>query len=346
MGPVVRPTLDSVRVSPHGWGLYKFQHAGLIHGYEGEAEAWALGGEKLAAVEERFYETYHPDMFHLGTGAVRAGGPASRAAERAREVARLLPELRRLDSIAVIDEFVDLVSPPEEEILSSGIFDHVRFLAEAHGREHFIAVNEGNPICVVLDPQGWLGFENGLTLMVERPDAFARLVAGAYAGLLPRMRALAASGAHGYIGSETYCAADLISPAMYRSLIHPALAAFYQALPGLGLTPMVYFLGDVTPLIPDLRGLGAEALLVEEPKKGFDLDVVELARGLEGSLRLFGNLDSIWCLQRGTTDSVRREAERQLAACRYGPFVLANGSPIAFDTPPKNIHTMIGAART
>ncbi len=53
-------------------------------------------------------------------------GNDGRQAERDAEARALLPELRRLDSRAVIDEFVDLVSTPKEDVLEGGIFDHVR----------------------------------------------------------------------------------------------------------------------------------------------------------------------------------------------------------------------------
>ena len=334
-----------VRVSPHWWGLYKFQHAGLIDGYADEAAAWALGGGELAGVDARFYRDFDPDMLHLTTGAVKPGAAASRAAEREREVRRLLPELRRLDSTLVIEEFASLVSPPAAEVLASGVFDHVRILARDFGDRAFVAVNEGNPICSLLDPNGWLGFEQGMMLMAERPDNFARLLYRLYEGLLPRMAALAECGCEGYIGSETYCGADLISPAMYRELVFPAQARFYRAVAGIGLTSICYFLGDVMPLLSDIRLLGARGLMVEESKKGFQLDVVEIARRLEGSPCLFGNLDSIWCLLRGSTDDVRRETGRQMLASRFGPFVMANGSPVAFDTPAENIRAMISAAR-
>ncbi len=337
---------ETIPVTPHWWGLYKFQHAGCIRGYEEEARAWAMTGTELAAVDERFYRSFEPDMLHLSTGAIRpASDAAARDAERTREVRRLLPELRRLDSTAVIDEFAMLASPPREEILASGVFDHVRILARRLGDSVFIAMNEGNPVCAVLDPAGWLGFEQGLLLMVERPHRVAYLLDRLYEELLPRMEALAECGCRGYIGSETYCGADLISPALYRAIVFPAQERFYRAVASLGMVPITYFLGDVMPVLGDVARLGVAGLMVEESKKGFSLDVVEMARRLEGAVCLFGNLDSVWCLGRGSAEDVRRETARQLEASRFGPFVMASGSPVAFDTPAVNIEAMIAAVR-
>ena len=335
-----------VPVTPHWWGLYKFQLAGIINGYDGEERAWALTGAALAAVDTRFYRRFQPDMLHLSAGAVTPGTPAAaREARRRREIDRLLPALRSLDSRPVIDEFCLLVNPPKDEILAMGIFDHVRLLSRDLGGEVFIAMNEGNPICTVLDPTGWLGFEQGLLLMAEQPRNFEYLLQGLYTGLLPRMEALVECGCHGYIGSETYCSPDLISPSMYRSLVFPAQSSFYRKAAQMGLVPITYFLGDILPILPDILDLGARGLMVEEPKKGYALDVVEIARRMEGRMCLFGNLDSIWCLLKGTVEEVRRETLRELGAARFGPFIMASGSPVAFDTPEANIVAMMAAAR-
>ncbi len=178
-------------------------------------------------------------------------------------------------------------------------------------------MNEGNPICTALDPSGWLGFEQGLLLMAERPDNFAALLAGLYAGLLPRMEALAACGAHGYIGSETYCGADIISASMYRDLVHPAQELFYRGVSEIGLAPIAYFCGDILSRLSPLVGMdGLCGLMVEEPKKGARIDSLEIAERLEGALCLFGNLDSVHCLLRGSAEEVRRETLRQLGAAR------------------------------
>ena len=49
----------------HWWGLYKFQHAGIIRGYEDEEKAWRMNGRELMDVDRKFYEDFIPDTFHL-----------------------------------------------------------------------------------------------------------------------------------------------------------------------------------------------------------------------------------------------------------------------------------------
>ncbi|MBM7582518.1 uroporphyrinogen-III decarboxylase [Caldicoprobacter guelmensis] len=331
---------DQIPVTPHWWGLYKFQLAGIISGYEGEATAWSLSGEELAKVDELFYETFKPDMFHLTTGASRV----SRDENYYREYDRLLKEVCKLESKSAIDEFIKLAYPTKEGILNSGVFDHIRILSEKYGEEVFIALNEGNPICTVFD--SYMGFVEGLTALAEKPDMMEYFIFRLYEGLLPRMEALVASGAHGYIGSETYCSCDIISPQMYRDIVFPAQQFFYRSIDKMGLVPIVYFLGDIRPIIKDIRKLGVKGLMVEESKKTFVLDIAEIYRMLEGEVVLFGNLDSVYTLLKGTTQDVERETIRQLEAAKDGRFIMANGSPICFDTPVENIRAMISAVRT
>ena len=60
---------------------------------------------------------------------------------------------------------------------------------------------------------------------------------------------------------------------------------------------------------------------------------------------LFGNLDSVYILQMGSREDVVRETRRQVKACHRGGFVMANGSPVSFKTPPGNIRAMIETVR-
>jgi len=331
-----------IPVTPHWWGLYKFAHAGLIKDYSGESEAWSMGGEALARVDVGFYESFQPDMFHL-----TAGPSALVESDAVRvEKERLIQAVRELESLAVIDEYVEAFYPGKEDILRSGTFDHVGILSCRYGQNALLMLNEGNPVCSVLDPHGCVGFENGLVALMEKPEKMEYLLHKCYAATLPRMEALKQMGGNGYIGSETYCAADLISPQVYRSVIFDAQRDFYRAVEAMGLIPITYFLGDVLPLLSDIRQLGVKALMVEEGKKGIRLDIGEIYRLLEGEVCLFGNLDSVHVLQDGTRDEVVRETRKQLAACAHGGFVMANGCPVSFSTPPENISAMIEATRT
>lgn len=177
---------------------------------------------------------------------------------------------------------------------------------------------------------------------IEKPDLMERLIFGLYERKLDWMRVLAKTGCHAYIGSETYSSADIISPEVYKRIIFPAQIFFYEKIRTLGMEPIVYFCGDINPLITYINELDVTALLIEERKKNFTLDVKEIRKKLASRITLFGNLDSVHTLLFGSAEDVKRETLRQLESARLGRFVMANGSPIAPGTPKENIETMIG----
>jgi len=338
-GEVVEPAA----VTPHWWGVYKFQLAEIVEGQKDENLGWALGGKALAEVDSLFYETFQPDMLHLSSGAWKSL-PGDEARRQAR--LELRPRVMRLDSKRAIDEYVTAVTPAPTEIEASGIYDHVPILARHYGEDALIMMNEGNPVCEVFENGGPAGdFEDALAATIEHPDNLAYLLYRLYEAALGRMQVLKSLGAHGYIGSETCVAADILAPNTFRSLVLPAMSMFYQAIDRMGLLPVSYFLGDVNPILDDIAGMGARALMVEESKKSFELDVVKIQQKLKGRMALFGNLDSVYMLLWGTKELIALETRRQCTCARNGGFIMACGSPICLDTPRESIETMLRTAR-
>jgi uroporphyrinogen-III decarboxylase len=329
---------ERIPVCPHWWGVYKFELArasGLLDETQGRTP-------DLAQIDANFYETFKPDWFHLGAGEWKRIPNE----EREKNKKDILPELRKLDNQSIVDEYLDLNRYSEREIIETGTYDHVKTIVKNYGETVFIALNEGNPICEILDPHGIIGFERGLIALVEKPDLMKQLIFGLYERKLDWMSVLAKTGCHAYIGSETYASADIISPDVYSRLVFPAQKFFYEKIRTLGMEPIVYFCGDVRPLIPYINELDVTALLIEEGKKNFTLDVKEIRRKLASRITLFGNLDSVHTLLFGSAEDVRRETIRQLEAARLGPFVMANGSPIAPGTSKENLKEMIQVSRS
>jgi len=330
-----------IPVTLHWWGLYKFELCGVLQDYSREALAWSLSGSELAEIDSYFYEMFHPDMFHLTTGASKITESLAISVDKK----RIFEAVYDLESYSVIDEYVAAFYEDKSTTIESGVFDHIKILSDKYGSNSLLFLNEGNPISWILDPHGCVGFENGLISMLEKPDKMEYLIHECYSALLPRMEALQSMGADGYIGSETYCSADIMSPDLYRNLIFEPQKTFYTSIEQIGLIPITYFLGNVNPLIEDIKKLGVKGLMIEESKKNFRLDVESIYDKLEKSMCLFGNLDSVKILQNGTINEVVDETIRQTKACNKGAFIMSNGCPLSFSTPPENIIAMIHAAR-
>lgn len=318
-------------VCPHWWGVYKFEIA----------ERRTKAPMPLEDVDILFYETFHPDSFHLGAAEIRPEFHDPRQDERA----RLLEEVRRLEDPAAVSRFVQMCRYTPREVREAGVYAHVERIAQRYHGQAFIVMNEGNSICDILNPGGIIGFEEGLVALLEKPDLMRELILGLYQARLDWVRQLRSFGCHAYMGSETYASADVMSPAVYERLVFPAQQFFYSAVREAGLVPIVYFLGDVNPLIDYINELGVAALLVEESKKRFELDVVEIRKRLSPGITLFGNIDSVHTLLHSNEQDVRRAVREQMRAAEHGRFVVANGSPIAPGTPERNVHAMIEEAR-
>lgn len=132
---------------------------------------------------------------------------------------------------------------------------------------------------------------------------------------------------------------DMISPADYARLGVPYLRELLAEIRRLGMVGIWYFTGNPAGKWDIILSAGADALAFEEGKKGWDVDVVEVARRLEGRSTLFGNLNAIEVLQDGTHDQLKAEIQRQLAAAPIngGRFVMSIGSPITPGTTAERV---------
>ncbi len=343
----------------HSWGDYKVQFAGHPPKLQ-----YYQGGDELAEVERTFYERFRPDWIHLGSAGRRELWTRPRRVEgdhvylRSEDDTRWL-EIRadytlardhdspaqdttapRLESKSAIDDYYAATRTTVEHVLASGRFDHVRRLADSYGDHVLIAVNDGTP--------GWVpgaSFEEMAIACVEKPDLMAHHIYKACEHFLNDVRAAKMAGAHAYIFSEGFPhSLDVLSPVMHERVEGDARRWFYTEVRRIGILPIGYWLGDVRPNMRLINSLDMAGLMIEEDKKGFTLDPLEIRKMLRPEICLFGNLDSALLL-RGPLDAIRTAVRRQIRAAAHGPFVLANGSPLIIGTPPEHIDTFLNEAR-
>ncbi len=330
---------EEIPVTPHWWGLYKFQLGGLLNNYDKEKEAWSCSLEDLIRYDERFIQTFDPDMLHLTTMA----GKRKLSSEETAEILSLRKEASDLESKAKIDRYIDSIYQTTEQVIENGELEHISYHSRKYGAEKLIALNEGSDTACFFDTH--VGFENGLIGMMENPENVQYYLRRLYDRTFQRMKAYRQLGGQAFINSETYCSRDIMSPQLYREVIFPVQLEFYTKLRELGILPICYFTGDILPLIDTIKMLPINGLMVEASKKGFSVDTGEIADRLENKIALFGNLESHYILETGTAGEVKNETIRQLQKTKGHPFIMANDCPISFHTPPENIHCMIDTAR-
>jgi len=356
--------VEQVPVAPHWWGNYKFEIAGKDY----MLDCWT-DGPGMVPIYRTFFERFRPDWLHLSGGYPRfRRGMPSRAYRGVREGGRMVlvaPDGTRDEILAdgnlrsskrderdlstpaairrAIDEDLDrFQAPAADDIVAAGYTDHAAALVQAYGDSAFVCVNVGAPGMLAFGSER---YPESLMALYDDPEGVKRLVWRRYEGALEFAKAFARVGVHAWLISEDMAGADTFSPRMYEEILYPVDCWFFEQVSHLGMVPMVYFCGDVRPLVPLLRDSGARGLLIEDNRKTFSFDVVEIVRALQGKVCLFGNIDTTDLLLRGSPAEVEMAVRQQLVATAYGPFVVANGSPLAPGTPPENVQAMIDATR-
>ncbi|MCX6375986.1 MAG: hypothetical protein NTU88_08155, partial [Armatimonadetes bacterium] len=250
------------------------------------------------------------------------------------------PKLR-LGSKSEIDDYFAAQPCTEREIIESGRFEHMRILSREFGDRVLIAINDGAPGSWIPD----LSFDDMMIACSEKPDLVAHYILKDCERFLTSVRAAKSCGAHAYIFSEGFGGSlDSISPEMHERIEGDTKRRFYSEVRRIGLLGIGYWLGDVRPNMRLINSLDMAGLMIEENKKTFTLDPVEIRKMLRQEIALFGNVDST-LLRNGTPDAIGAQVQGQKKASEFGAFVIANGSPIVVGTPPANVDAYIEAAR-
>jgi len=217
----------------------------------------------------------------------------------------------------------------------------MRILSREFGDRVLIAINDGAP-------GSWIpnhSFEECMIACVEKPDLVAHFIFKDCERFLTSVRAAKECGAHAYIFSEGFGGSlDSISPEMHERIEGETKRWFYSQVRKLGVLGIGYWLGDVRPNMRLINSMEMAGLMIEEDKKTFALDPVEIRRILRPEVCLLGNVDS-GLLRNGSQEEIRAAVRRQKRAAEIGAFVTANGSPVVIGTPPANLDAFMTEAR-
>ncbi len=364
---------DRIPCALHWWGTYKYEALGL----DFKKDAWQEG-KKLVEVYSGFYDKFKPDWFHLhiGTPAYFKDSEIIQKDDKYFLVIdskyRTLKKEDRYFSVDSPDdeEIVDFpdyllgsrsfkpkidlgsrdkindyieryIHMSQEKITELGYTDHVREIVKKYGDNVFIAVHIPSAVCEIFDPTtGYVGFEEGLMAFHDYPQGMRYLLERCYAEQLEWAKAFAEAGAHAYIISESYISPDIANPDIYRNNLKGIHRDYFGEIGRMGIIPMCHFWGDVNPILEDLTEINIRALMVEESKKQFKLDIKKIRDRADGRLCVFGNLDSITLLNRGTPEEIKDEVLSQAEGLPNN-FIAANGSPITMGTPEENVHALV-----
>lgn len=241
-----------------------------------------------------------------------------------------------------IDALIPIPTADERAWIADGRDDLAKALIAGPARDLYPVRSAHSPLW---DCYGIWGFEGLMILVATRPDLVARACERYLAGQIQGVRQMAVLGARGIWVEE--CLTDQISPEAFAALNVPYNQRLIHEIRRLGMHSIYYYCGDPAGKWDLLLSVGADALSLEEGKKGFEIDIDDVVEQVQGRCAVFGNLDAIAVLQNGSEETLRREIARQIAAGRRNNsrFIMSLGSPVPPGTPPARVRAYCDMAR-
>ncbi|MBN2391734.1 MAG: hypothetical protein JXR84_13495 [Anaerolineae bacterium] len=181
------------------------------------------------------------------------------------------------------------------------------------------------------------GFEGMMLHLVDKPDLVRYAVQRFAEYSIRQVRTAARLGALGVWMED--CMTDMINPQHYRTFNLPYLRQITDEIRATGMHSIHYFCGNPTGKWDLLLDTGADALALEESKKGFVIDIADVVERVNGRMTVLGNLDSVGILEQAGDEALRAEIARQIAAGRRNGsrFIMSLGSPVTPDTPASRV---------
>lgn len=243
---------------------------------------------------------------------------------------------------ADVDDRVMVV--PAADIIASGVHDYLEALVAEVGETAFIL--SGGVIGTVYSCGNHVGQSNVFAMMVEQPDLLDYLSWRIVEQNIEQIRALAAAGGDAIFIDDATATSDMISGAHYERFSLPYITEMVGEIHRLGRKAILIYFGGVTDRLDQIAATGADALSMETSMKGYVNDIAHIAARVGDRLTLFGNIDPVGVLDRGSHEELEAEIVRQVAAgreCGRG-FIICTGSPITPSTPLSRLQRFIELA--
>jgi hypothetical protein len=242
---------------------------------------------------------------------------------------------RLAQSFEEIDAAVPLpASLDSAETLGGGRGDLAAAMAAEFGDELYATFSVTSPLwqCYYL----W-GFEGMMEMIASRPDVVRHACERFLVRACASVRLAAALGARGIWIEE--CMTDVISPNAFSSLNVPFVRQLVEEIRAAGMRSIYYYCGNPAGKWELLLSVGADALSLEEGKKGFAIDIDDVVERTQGRCAVLGNLDAIALLPHASEDDLRAEISRQISAGRRNGsrFIMSLGSPVTPETPVEKV---------
>ena len=187
-----------------------------------------------------------------------------------------------------------------------------------------------------------MGINEIMVKALDDPACVEALMARCAEYAIAYGRALAEAGADVLSGGDS--PAGLLGPELYARLALPFERAVIAALKPARKPVSLHICGNATPLLQPMASSGADVLELDHW-----VDLAEACRIAGPQITIWGNLDPVGVLARGTPAQVEEAARKALAAVKsagHRRFVLSSGCTLAVETPLANLDALHRVART
>ena len=241
-----------------------------------------------------------------------------------------------------VDELVNVT--PAERSVSLGHGDYVTAAIEAFGKEKFIL--NGGVTGTFWNCTWYLGMTNLFIAIREEAHLVEYLSNKLLEQTIEQIRALAARGGDGLFIDDATTTNDLISAADYERFSMPYMRAMVKEAHSLGQKVILIYFGGIADRVEQILSLEADGLVMETSMKGYTNDLENIGTRAKDRTCVFGNIDPVNIVQKGTDDQLREEIQRQVGIGHsLGSFIISTGSPITPLTPVERVRQFIDIAR-
>lgn len=187
-----------------------------------------------------------------------------------------------------------------------------------------------------------MGIERIMLEVFDAPEMVEKLLARCADYTVAYACALAEAGADMLSGGASPAA--LLGPELYREVALPFEQHVISRIKEkTGLPVSLHVCGNAMPILADMVNSGADVLELDQCT-----DMRDACRIIPRHIAIWGNLDPVAVLARGTPQDVVRAANEFLetmTAAGHQRYVLSSGCTLAMETPDENLHALIRAAK-
>jgi hypothetical protein len=190
------------------------------------------------------------------------------------------------------------------------------------------------------------GFEGLMTRIIHKPDLVQHAVKRFTESTLKEINVYASIGVLGLWLED--CMTDMVSHHMFHRFNLPYLRIITDSSRAKSIRTFHYFCGNPAGKWQDLLDSGADALSLEESKKGFEIDIVAVAEMVNRHMVLLGNLDAVDVLEQADEQRLQYEITRQLQAGKMNGnrFIMSLGSPVTPGTSVERVQLYLNIAHS